>query len=131
MLVTVPGSTRFLAKRSLFRIPVFGWGLRAAGFVPVDREDRSRAKEAMDGAIEQLAKGRSILLFPEETRSLDGRIREFQVSLRSFAEKTTVSASANVMMSVAVAFLPSGSVAVVVIVQVLSGRVQVPPPKPP
>ena len=78
MLVTVPGSTRFLAKRSLFRIPVFGWGLRAAGFVPVDREDRSRAKEAMDGAIEQLAKGRSILLFPEETRSLDGRIREFQ-----------------------------------------------------
>jgi 1-acyl-sn-glycerol-3-phosphate acyltransferase len=77
LLVTVPESTRFLAKRSLFRIPAFGWGLRAAGFVPVDRVDRSRAKEAMDGALEQLAKGRSILLFPEETRSLDGRIREF------------------------------------------------------
>jgi 1-acyl-sn-glycerol-3-phosphate acyltransferase len=78
LLVTVPGSTRFLAKRSLFRIPVFGWAMRVAGFVPVDREDRSRAKEAMDGALRQLAKGRSILLFPEETRSLDGRIREFQ-----------------------------------------------------
>lgn len=78
LLVTLPGSTRFLAKRSLFRIPVFGWAMRVAGFVPVDREDRSRAKEAMDGALRQLAQGRSVLLFPEETRSLDGRIREFQ-----------------------------------------------------
>jgi 1-acyl-sn-glycerol-3-phosphate acyltransferase len=78
LLVSVPGSTRFLAKRSLFRIPVFGWALRASGFVPVDRQDRSRAKEAMDGALHQLELGRSILLFPEETRSQDGRIREFQ-----------------------------------------------------
>ncbi|HUP23611.1 MAG TPA: lysophospholipid acyltransferase family protein [Thermoanaerobaculia bacterium] len=78
LLVSVPGSTRFLAKRSLFHIPVFGWAMRVSGFVPVDREDRSRAKEAMDGALRQLQQGRSILLFPEETRSLDGRIREFQ-----------------------------------------------------
>ena len=78
LLVTLPGSTRLLAKRSLFRIPVFGWAMRASGFVPVDRENRSRAKEAMDGALRQLDLGRSILLFPEETRSEDGRIREFQ-----------------------------------------------------
>jgi 1-acyl-sn-glycerol-3-phosphate acyltransferase len=78
LLVTVPGSTRLLAKRSLFRIPIFGWAMRASGFVPVDREDRSRAREAMEGALHQLEQGRSILLFPEETRSADGRILEFR-----------------------------------------------------
>ncbi|MYF94525.1 MAG: 1-acyl-sn-glycerol-3-phosphate acyltransferase, partial [Holophagales bacterium] len=56
---------RFLAKRSLFRLPFFGWGLRAAGFVPVDREDRSRAAETFAAATELLASGVSLVVFPE------------------------------------------------------------------
>ena len=46
LLAILDSPVRFLTKRSLFRVPGFGWGLRAAGFVrPVDREDRSRAAE--------------------------------------------------------------------------------------
>jgi 1-acyl-sn-glycerol-3-phosphate acyltransferase len=78
MLATVPVTVRFLAKRSLFRIPVFGWSLGAAGFVPIDRVDRSRAKEAFRLALETLQDGVAIVVFPEETRSLDGRIRPFR-----------------------------------------------------
>lgn len=69
---------RFLAKRSLFRLPFFGWGLKAAGFVPVDREDRSRAGETFAAATERLASGVSLVVFPEETRSSGPRMRPFQ-----------------------------------------------------
>ena len=78
MLVSVPVPIRFLAKRSLFRIPVFGWALAAAGFVPIDRVDRSRAREAFQLALEALGEGVAIVIYPEETRSLDGRIRPFR-----------------------------------------------------
>jgi 1-acyl-sn-glycerol-3-phosphate acyltransferase len=78
VLATVPVPVRFLAKRSLFRIPVFGWSLGAAGFVPIDRVDRSRAKEAFRHALAALEDGAAIVIFPEETRSLDGRIRPFR-----------------------------------------------------
>jgi 1-acyl-sn-glycerol-3-phosphate acyltransferase len=78
MLATVPVPVRFLAKRSLFRLPFLGWGLAAAGFVPIDRVDRSRAKEAFRHALGALGENVGIVIFPEETRSLDGRIRPFR-----------------------------------------------------
>jgi 1-acyl-sn-glycerol-3-phosphate acyltransferase len=78
LLATVPVPIRFLAKRSLFRIPVFGWALAAAGFVPIDRVDRSRAREAFQLALGTLGEGMGIVVFPEETRSMDGRMRPFR-----------------------------------------------------
>jgi 1-acyl-sn-glycerol-3-phosphate acyltransferase len=78
LLATLPGETRFLAKQSLFRIPVWGWALRTGGFIPVDRSDRSRAGETFKTAIQGLDEGVSILLFPEETRTPDGSLQEFK-----------------------------------------------------
>lgn len=78
LLVSVPGRICFLAKRSLFRIPVFGWALSAVGFVPIDRDDRSRAREAFNQALASLDSGVSLVIYPEETRSLDGRVQPFQ-----------------------------------------------------
>ena len=76
--LSLPGQFRFLAKRSLFRIPIFGWAMSAAGFVPVDRDRRERATETFAGALGVLRQGTSLLIFPEETRSCDGQLREFQ-----------------------------------------------------
>lgn len=78
LILAVPGRVRFMAKRSLFRIPIFGWALAAGGFVPVDRKDRSRAKESFQAALDGLAAGGSLILFPEGTRSRDGRVHAFQ-----------------------------------------------------
>lgn len=78
LLVALPGQTRFLAKSSLFQIPVFGWAMRVGGFVPVDRKNRKQAKEAFAAAFERLHSGASILIFPEETRSRDGALLPFQ-----------------------------------------------------
>lgn len=78
LLATLPGDVRFAAKRSLFRIPIFGWALAAGGFIPVDRQDRSRAREVFTTAADRLRAGASVLFFPEGTRSPDGRLHGFQ-----------------------------------------------------
>lgn len=78
LLASLPGETKFLAKSSLFRIPIFGWALHAGGFVPIDRQDRSTARESFAAAIAELGRGVSVLIFPEEERTLDGRVLPFR-----------------------------------------------------
>ena len=74
----MPGEVRFLTKKSLFRIPIFGWALHASGFIPVDRQDRRSGRRAMDDAARLLERGVSVMIFPEQTRSPDGRILPFR-----------------------------------------------------
>ncbi|MEM8961883.1 MAG: lysophospholipid acyltransferase family protein [Acidobacteriota bacterium] len=78
LIGTLPGQTRFLAKRMLFKIPIFGWALYAGGFIPVDRGDRQAARNTYAAALKTLEKGHSILIFPEETRSADGKLKRFK-----------------------------------------------------
>lgn len=78
LFVTVPGQIRMLAKRSLFRIPIFGWSMWAGGFIPVDRRDRSSARHSFASAVAHLRKGTSILLFPEGTRALTDELLPFE-----------------------------------------------------
>jgi hypothetical protein len=50
LLAGLPGRARFLAKRGLFQVPVFGWALKVGGFISIDRGDRSRASESFADA---------------------------------------------------------------------------------
>jgi 1-acyl-sn-glycerol-3-phosphate acyltransferase len=79
LLTALPASLepRFLAKRSLFGIPFLGWAMKAAGFVPVNREDRSTAPAMLAQTLDEVAKGGSPLVFPEETWTTDGRLLPF------------------------------------------------------
>lgn len=78
LLSTVPGQVRMMAKRSLFRVPIFGWALAAGGFIPIDRGDRSTARQSFASAIARIRGGTSILLFPEGTRSLSDTLLPFE-----------------------------------------------------
>lgn len=78
LFVAIPQPLRFFAKRSLFQIPVFGWGLRASGFIPIDRKKRSRNVASFDLATTRIAKGNSIVIFPEEGRSREPQMRPFK-----------------------------------------------------
>ncbi|MCA1610296.1 MAG: lysophospholipid acyltransferase family protein [Thermoanaerobaculia bacterium] len=78
LLAHVPFQVRFLAKRSVFSIPVLGWSIRAAGFVPVDRGDRARSASTLDAALARLESGRSVVIFPEETRTRTGELLPFK-----------------------------------------------------
>jgi len=78
LIATLPVPAFFLAKRSLFQIPIFGWALKSGGFISIDRRDRSSAKESFRQAVKSLQKGRSTVIFPEGTRSLDGLLLPFE-----------------------------------------------------
>ncbi|HEV2494110.1 MAG TPA: lysophospholipid acyltransferase family protein [Terriglobia bacterium] len=67
-----------LGKQEFFRVPVLGRAMRRRGFVPIERTDRERAIEAVEQAVQSLKAGRSFLVFPEGTRSPDGRLQPFK-----------------------------------------------------
>ena len=75
LYATLPSPTiRMLGKTELFRIPLWGRGLRAAEFVEVDRANHARAVQSIEHAARLVREGVSIYLAPEGTRSVDGRI---------------------------------------------------------
>lgn len=78
LLAALPGRVRFLAKKSLFWVPVLGWSMAAAGFVPIDREDRRRAGESLDVAARRIRSGMRVIVFPEQTRTRTGEMLPFK-----------------------------------------------------
>lgn len=74
----IPRRVALLAKREVFRVPILSRALLLASFVPVDRTNREAAIQSVDEAIGHLRKGISYLVFPEGTRSHDGRLRQFK-----------------------------------------------------
>ncbi|MGB9667857.1 MAG: lysophospholipid acyltransferase family protein [Thermosulfidibacteraceae bacterium] len=67
----------FLAKKELFRIPIFGWCLRAASVIEIDRENPNIALKSIKSA---LRKGlhKPIVIYPEGTRSNTGKLQPFK-----------------------------------------------------
>jgi 1-acyl-sn-glycerol-3-phosphate acyltransferase len=78
IIAAVPQPIRFMAKISLFKIPIFGWALGRAGFIPIDRKNRRTAVKSFDLAAERIRKGNTIVVFPEEGRSRNRQMRPFQ-----------------------------------------------------
>jgi 1-acyl-sn-glycerol-3-phosphate acyltransferase len=68
---------KWLAKSELFRVPVFGWMMRLAGDIPVDRANRRKAAQALLQCARYLRQGCSVVFFPEGTRSPSGNLLPF------------------------------------------------------
>jgi len=69
----------FVAKKELFAIPFFGWGMSAVGHVKIDRANPRKARQSIAEAIEILKrKNISLVLFPEGTRSPTGKLSLFK-----------------------------------------------------
>jgi 1-acyl-sn-glycerol-3-phosphate acyltransferase len=85
-----PGRLRFLAKESLFRVPLIGFLVRALGAIPVEREDGQRAGAVMKNLLKLLDSGESVMLFPEGTRSSDGRLKPLEAGVAYLSVKTGV-----------------------------------------
>jgi 1-acyl-sn-glycerol-3-phosphate acyltransferase len=69
LLAHSPWEMKFLAKSTLFRIPVVGWGIGLAGDIPLVRGSTTSVKRAMQRAARYVAAGMPVLIFPEGTRS--------------------------------------------------------------
>ena len=86
----LPDTTRFVAKRSIFWIPVLGQAMAVAGFIPIDRQDRTRAIRSLEGAAARIRGGESVILFPEGTRSRNGKLGRFKRGAFHLALETGV-----------------------------------------
>jgi 1-acyl-sn-glycerol-3-phosphate acyltransferase len=78
IFAAIPQPIRFMAKKSLFSIPIFGWAIGRAGFIPIDRKNRRTAVKSFDLAVARIRKGNTIVIFPEEGRSAEVAMRPFQ-----------------------------------------------------
>ena len=79
ILPLLPFRSAFFIKRSLLRIPLVGYAMRLAGFIPVDRDGRPEAARAsVQAASKVLSSGVCIVIFPEGTRSRTGKLLPFK-----------------------------------------------------
>jgi 1-acyl-sn-glycerol-3-phosphate acyltransferase len=87
----VPGPYRFVAKKELTDVPIFGPALKACGHISIDRQDRKRAIESIALARQRLEEDRpTVILFPEGTRSATGELRAFKKGAFVLAIQTGV-----------------------------------------
>jgi len=78
LLVAIPNSFRFVAKRELARVPVFGRAMASAGNIFIDRNNLVSSFSSYDEAASRLREGLSAMVFAEGTRSRDGRLLPFK-----------------------------------------------------
>ncbi len=71
-------NVRMITKKELFRVPIFGGALEAAGFIAIDRSDRNAAIRSLRRAQALLAQGTHVWIAPEGTRSLTGGLLPFK-----------------------------------------------------
>ena len=74
----IPRRVSVLLKTELFRIPILSTAMRLAKFVPVDRADKEAAVASVNVALGVLKEGLSLAVYPEGTRSPDGRLKPFK-----------------------------------------------------
>jgi 1-acyl-sn-glycerol-3-phosphate acyltransferase len=74
----LPYQFKIMAKKELFYVPFMGWHLWTSGNFPVDRSDGRKTAKSLRKVIEGVKGGKSLAVFPEGTRTPDGRLQEFK-----------------------------------------------------
>ncbi len=88
LLACLPVNFKFILKQELMNLPVFGPATRRAGYIGIERDDPRKAVKSMNQAAERIKNGASVLIFPEGTRSPDGRLGQFKKGGFSLAIKS-------------------------------------------
>jgi len=78
LFVALPVNIRFIAKKQLGQIPLFGWAMSAGRFIFIDRKNPIAARRSIELAAERIRAGSSVAIFPEGTRSRDGLLGPFK-----------------------------------------------------
>jgi len=90
LLAYIPRYFAWIAKKELFRMPFFGLALRRLGAIEIDRQNVVRAMHSIDDAARTIREGKSVMTFPEGTRSRDGHIQPFKKGVFHLALKSGV-----------------------------------------
>lgn len=85
-------SIRMIAKKELFRIPLFGYAMKRSEFIAIDREHRAQAHRDLQAAQKKMESGIAIWIAPEGTRSRSGKLQPFKKGgfLMAIESKATI-----------------------------------------
>ncbi len=75
---TIPHNLHFIAKKEVKWIPFIGWYMMGTGMIFVDRSNKAKARVSIEKAAKLIKKGKDVLMFPEGTRSKDGKLMDFK-----------------------------------------------------
>ena len=78
LLGHLPANFKFILKQELLKIPLLGFAMKRARYIAIDRGDPRKALKSMNEAARKIRNGASVLIFPEGTRSEDGRLQPFK-----------------------------------------------------
>jgi 1-acyl-sn-glycerol-3-phosphate acyltransferase len=90
LMAGLPRRIHWIAKKELFDIPFFGPSMRRGGYIPLDRGDGRKALQSMDEAAATIRLGKSVVMFPEGTRSEDCLLLPFKRGGFILARKAAV-----------------------------------------
>jgi 1-acyl-sn-glycerol-3-phosphate acyltransferase len=90
VLPSLPRRVAILVKSELFKIPIFASAMRHADYVGVDRGDKTDRGASIAACVGVLRRGISLFIFPEGTRSPDGRLRPFKRGAFTIAMEAAV-----------------------------------------
>ncbi len=85
-----PYAFRWIAKKELLKVPFLGQTMKGVGTIFIDRSHGREALKSLGKAAQQIAEGASVLIFPEGTRSPDGKLHEFKTGAILLAIKSGV-----------------------------------------
>lgn len=80
----------WIAKKELYWIPIFGYAMKRFGNIRIDRSDRDKALKSLQAAARRVREGQSVIIFPEGTRSRDGKVLPFKKGCFYLAEASRV-----------------------------------------
>jgi 1-acyl-sn-glycerol-3-phosphate acyltransferase len=87
-LAKLPDNVRMIYKKEINRVPILGWAMWCAGFIALDRVKIRSAMKSLDRAAKKVSEGLSVVIYPEGTRTPDGRISEFKRGMFFLADKS-------------------------------------------
>jgi len=78
VFVAIPNNLRIMYKKELEKVPIFGLYLKKSDFIAIEREMVGSARSSLNQALNLIQKDVSVLIFPEGTRSYDGKLQSFK-----------------------------------------------------
>jgi 1-acyl-sn-glycerol-3-phosphate acyltransferase len=108
VFVALRGNVNIVFKKELTYVPIWGWALRYGHFIMLDRTNPREAVASIDRAAQSIRSGNSVILFPEGTRTLDGKLQPFKRGAFSLALKAGVPV-VPIIINGAFKIMPKGS----------------------
>ncbi len=88
LLVSLPGTVRMVAKKELFKVPLWGDAMQQSDFVSIDRENATQAVKDLEVAAQKMTNGIRLWIAPEGTRSRNGQLQAFKKGAFNLAIQT-------------------------------------------